>query len=94
MKEIILSRELLEIHDKYDRDLGLLDERWASPKDRQRVTAEQCKLLEEYQGKLRQIRLEGFAAEMQTKALERIREIEEVKDPVVAEILRKRAAED
>jgi len=32
---MIITKEILEIYDKYDGDFGLLDERWASANDRQ-----------------------------------------------------------
>lgn len=90
IKPVVITRELLEIHDKYNQDFGLLDERWADEEDRQRVTGEQCGMLGEYVDKLHQIKLEGFSEEMQERALERIRDIEEVTDPEVVLILRNR----
>lgn len=90
MNDAIITRELLEIYDMCHQDLGLLDEHWASEKDRNRVTPEQALLLAEYVSKLHQVELDGFSHEMQENARERIRKIEEVTDPGVIGILRER----
>jgi hypothetical protein len=44
----LVTKELLDLHDKYDGDLGLLDERWADKKDRELFTHEQMGTLGEY----------------------------------------------
>jgi len=88
---MIITKEILEIYDKYDGDFGLLDERWASANDRQKVTREQSRLLSEYVDKLHLITL-GNAALLQMKgnALKRIAELEKVMDREVVEVLRRR----
>jgi len=88
---MIITKEILEIYDKYDGHFGLLDERWASANDRQKVTREQSRLLSEYVDKLHLITL-GNAALLQMKgnALKRIAELEKVMDREVVEVLRRR----
>lgn len=41
MQDVMVTREVLEVYDKYDGDFGLLDERWASVEDRRKVSNEQ-----------------------------------------------------
>lgn len=90
MNNVIVGREVLDIYDKYDQDFGLLDERWASEKDRQKVTDEQCRLLSEYVEKLQVIKLDAYSDQMKEAAVTRIGEIERVMDREVVAILRER----
>jgi hypothetical protein len=90
MKNVIIGREILDIYDKYDHDFGLLDERWASERDRQKVTLEQSMLFSEYVEKLQLIKHNAISLDMKENVLKRIAEIEKVMDDVVVEILRKR----
>lgn len=90
MKKIIVSRDILEIYDKYDGDFGLLDERWASEENRQKVTWQQTLLLSEYVEKLSLTKVDTFSAQMKDSFLVRIAELEEVIDCEVIEIIRKR----
>jgi len=48
MENLIITKDVLDIYDKYEGDFGLLDERWASKKDREKVTMEQSSLFCEY----------------------------------------------
>lgn len=90
MSNVIVGKEVLDIYDKYDQDFGLLDERWASEKDRQKVTSEQCRILSEYIENLQVVKIEAYSAQMKEHALMRIGEIEKIMDHEVSEILRGR----
>jgi hypothetical protein len=96
MEEVIVTKQVLEIHDRYQGDFGLLDERWASEEDRQKVTAEQCHLLGEYVDKLHFIKLDPglYCVEMREDARKRIAALEKVIDAEVVAILRKRVLEE
>lgn len=94
MKDVIVTSEVLDIYDKYDGDFGLLDERWAPGKDRQKVTLEQTMLFSEFVDKLYLIKLDNISIQMREHALKRIAEIEQVMDPEVAETLRRRVLEN
>jgi hypothetical protein len=90
MEDLIITKEILGVYDKYDGDFGLLDERWASKDDRKKVTLEQSVLLGEYVDKLHLIKLDTISAQMGEAALKRIAEVEKVMDREVIKILRKR----
>ena len=90
MKNIIINKEILDLYDEYDQDFGLLSERWASPKDRQKITAEQAMLFGEYVDKLHLIKLDTYSSQMIENARKRIAELEKSIDPEVVEILRNR----
>ena len=90
MKDVIIGQDVLEVYDKYDHDFGLLDERWASEKDRQRVTLQQTMLFSEYIEKLHVLKRDAVPPSLKEGALKRIEEIEGVMAPAVIETLRKR----
>jgi hypothetical protein len=93
MKNVLIGQDVLEIYDKYDHDFGLLDERWASEEDRQRVTLQQTMLFSEYIETLQLLTCDAVSAALKESALKRIDEIEGVMDAVVIETLRKRVFE-
>jgi predicted alpha/beta hydrolase family esterase len=88
--DVIITKEVLDLYDKYDQDFGLLDERWADARDRHKVTAEQCPLLAEYVDKLHLIKLTTYSSEFTETALKRIAELEKMIDSEVIEILKRR----
>jgi hypothetical protein len=90
MKNVVIGREVLEVYDKYGHDFGLLDKRWASEKDRRRVTLQQTMLFSEYIEKLNLVKTDAVSAALKENALKRIDEIEGVMDPAVIEVLRTR----
>jgi len=92
MKNVIITREVLDLYDKYEGDFGLLDERWADKRDREKVTSEQCFILGQYVDKLEFTRLEPglYSVQMREAAAKRIGELEELIDYEVVEILRQR----
>jgi hypothetical protein len=92
MKSVIVTKEVLDLYDKYEGDFGLLDERWADKRDREKVTREQCLVLGQYVDKLMFSQLEPglYSVQMTEAAVKRIAELEELIDDEVIEILRKR----
>lgn len=93
MEKVILTREVLELFDKYHGDFGLMEERWACKEDRQRLTLEQTMLFSEYIYNLEWLKTDPPYVQMKADALRRNSEIEKVMDPEVIEILRKRMLE-
>jgi len=89
MKNIV-TKEILDIYDKYEGDFGLLDEPWASKKDRKKVSLEQSKLLCEYIDQLHGINVEKVSNEIKSQTIRRIKELENVIDSEVVRILKTR----
>jgi hypothetical protein len=88
--EYLVTKELLNLHDKYDGDLGLLDERWAAREDRELLSSEQIRTLGEY---LEQVRLRQsgkLSPELSRKVEQRIRELELLIAPEVITTLQER----
>jgi hypothetical protein len=90
MKDVTITKEVLDLYDKYDQDFGLLNERWADPKDRDKVTAGQMQILGEYVDKLHLLKLDTYSSQYMESAKERIVELEELIDCEVIAILKKR----
>jgi hypothetical protein len=90
MKSKIITRDILEIFDKYDGDFGMLYERGVPKKDLQKVPMNISILFGQYMDDLYSLRLPMLTIELKEKTLRRIAEIEEVMDPEVARILRVR----
>lgn len=88
--QYLVNKALLDLHDKYDGDLGLLDERWASKADREAFSSEQIRTLYEYIDKLGFAKVDCLSQEFRTRIENRIRELEELIDPEVVAILRER----
>ncbi|MEM1442001.1 MAG: hypothetical protein AAGF67_06635, partial [Verrucomicrobiota bacterium] len=74
--EYLVTKSLLDLHDEYDGDLGLLDERWASDEDRNAFTPEQMRTLGEYIDKLSLARVELLSQELRARTEQRIAELE------------------
>jgi hypothetical protein len=90
--QYLVTKQLLALHDKYDGDLGLLDERWADKRDRELFSAEQMRTLGEY---LQQLALSGvdcLAPEFRKEVELKINELELLIDPDVVSTLRDREA--
>ena len=90
--QYLVTKQLLALHDKYDGDLGLLDERWADKRDRELFSAEQMQTLGDY---LQQLALSGvdcLAPEFRKRVDQRIDELELLIDPDVVSTLREREA--
>ena len=86
----IVTKNILDIYDKYDGDFGLLDEPWASKKDGDMVSSEQAMLLSEYSDTLNFLKVDGVSEKMRLKALEKITELERFIDNEVIDVLKKR----
>ncbi len=90
---ILVTKELLDFYDEYEGDLGLLDERWAPQKDRDRydkLGREAASLLGEYVDKLHFVKVERLSDKLRADTVKRITELESVIDSEVVVILRKR----
>lgn len=90
MKSVIVTRDVLDIYEKYQCDFGLLDERWASKEDREKLTSEQKLIFGEFVDKLNWLKVENISKELRLSFEERIAELEKVIDPDVVKIIRER----
>ena len=91
--QYLVTKQLLALHDKYEGDLGLLDERWADKRERELFSAEQIRTLGGY---LQQLALSGvdcLAPEFLKEVERRIDELELLIDPDVVSTLRDREAQ-
>lgn len=89
MKKIV-TKKILALYDKYDGDLGLLDEPWASKKDIQEVNLKQSQILSDYIDQLNFLNVKNISEELKNQTYRRIRELEEYIDPEVIIILKER----
>ena len=85
-----VTKALLDLHDKYDGDLGLLDERWASKQDREAFSSEPIRMLGEYIDQLQLAQVGRLAPDYRIRVEERIIELEQSIVPEVIEILKGR----
>jgi len=88
--EYLVTKELLDLHDHYDGDLGLLDERWAAKEDRGFFSSEQIRTLGEYLGQVRLRQSNKLSPELSRKVEQRIRELELLITPEVITTLQAR----
>jgi hypothetical protein len=88
----LVTKDLLKLHDEYDGDLGLLDERWAFERDRTAFSAEQIQTLGEYINTLNLANVEGLSEDLQARTTHRLQELEKQIKPEVILILRDRIA--
>jgi hypothetical protein len=86
----LVTKDLLALHDKYDGDLGLLDERWASERDRTAFSAGQIQTLGEYIDKLNLAYVEGLSEDLRARTTHRLQELEKQINPEVIRIIRDR----
>lgn len=89
----LVTKDLLDFYDEFEGDLGLLDERWARQKDRDRheqFGREAASLLGEYVDKLHFVKVEALSEKLRSDTAKRIAELESVIDPEVVGILRRR----
>ena len=86
----LVTKELLDLHDKYDGDLGLLDERWAANEDRGRFSSEQIRILSEYIEQVRLGQSETLSPELKRTVEHRIGKLQPLIAPDVVFTLHKR----
>jgi len=86
----LVNKVLLDLLDKYHGDLGLLDERWATEKDRKAFSSEQIRTLGEYVDKLHFVKTPRLSQEFKMRIESRIQELEKHIDPTVISVLRQR----
>ena len=88
--QYLVTKDLLALHDKYDGDLGLLDEPWATKGDRDLFTEDQIRTLGEYLEKVRLRKLSTLSPDLRKKVEDRIGELETLIAPDVVSALRTR----
>jgi hypothetical protein len=88
--EYLVTKELLDLHDKYDGDLGLLDERWAAKEDGELFSSEQIRTLGAYLEQVRLRQLDILSPELRRKVEQRIGELESLIAPDVITTLQER----
>lgn len=86
----LVTKQLLALHDKYDGDLGLLDERWADKRDRELFSNEQIRTLGEYLQQLELGDVECLSPEFRERVDLKIEELERLMDPEVVAAFRER----
>lgn len=87
--QYLVYMDLLALYDKYDGDLGLLDERWA-PRDSELFSAEQMSTLGEYVDQVYFLESKTLAPELRNRVAKRVAELATRIDPEVVAILKKR----
>ena len=90
--QYLVTKQLLDLHDKYDGDLGFLEERWADKRDRELFSAKQMQTLGEFQELLALSQVNCLAPEFRSQVEQRIAELERLIDPDVIAKLRERQA--
>ena len=91
--EYLVPLELLELYDKFDGDLGLLDERWASADDRGRFSPEQMRTLGEYVDQTSMLESGHLSPDFRSRVESRVVDLESRIDPEVIAILGARRSE-
>lgn len=92
---ILITKELLDFYDEYEGDFGLLNERWAPQKDRDRYEQfgrEKASLLGEYVDKLHFVKVDRLSDPLRSDTAKRIAELESIIAPEVITILRNRVS--
>ena len=90
--QYLVTKALLDLHDKYDGDLGHLDDsRSADKQDREAFSAEQIRTLGEYLDNICFARVGSLSEELRMRVENRIKELEEHIAPEVIAILQERS---
>ena len=89
---IIVTKEVLDLYDKYGGDFGMMDERTADKADLKKASEEQMVLLSEYVNKLEFSLIDPalYSLEIREAAARRLVELEKRIDPEVVKIVRRR----
>ena len=86
----LVTKELLDLRDQYDGDLGLLDEPWAAKEDRQQFSPEQIGTLGEYLQQMGLRKVDRLSPELRLQVDRRIAELELLIEPEALALLRAR----
>lgn len=88
----VVTREVLALHDKFEGDIGLVDEPWVSKKSREEVRKHlpALQMLGEYVDQLYFVKVETLSADLRSRTLERIEELESVIADEVIDVVKKR----
>lgn len=83
----LVTQRTLDLWEKHDRDLGLLDERWASKKDRDSVSEEEAKVLGQYIDHLHYLKGENLSKDIRQRFMDTIDDLESyIEDEVVKKL--------
>lgn len=85
----LVTQALVELFIRHDGDLGLLDERWANPKDREAFSSEQFHTLGQYVDQVGFAKSEAFSPEYRLLAKNRIKDLEKQIAPEAIALLQK-----
>lgn len=85
-----VTKKILDIYDKYDGDLGLLDERWAKETDKNSVSPRQSEILQGYISNLRLINNGNYSGDLLEKYKAKASQYEKFIDAEVIAIIRNR----
>ncbi len=86
----IVTKLVLDMYDKYDQDLSLLNEPWAKKKDVQLVSFEQATILGKYIDKLEFTNSAFISKDLKEKIIKEIEQLELfIEKDVIEEIKRR-----
>ena len=88
--QYLVTKQFLALHDKYDGDLGLLDERWAAKRDRYLFSDDQIRTFGDYLQQLALGDADCLTPEFRRQVEHRIDELERLIEPDVVATLRAR----
>ena len=90
LKNVLITKEILALYDKYEGEFGLMDERWADKRDSDKITSKQAHLFSQYIYNLRVIKNKHYSDQLKDKAMNENAQIELVMDDEVGRTLRER----
>jgi len=85
-----ITKEVLNVYDKYYGDFGLLDEPWARNKDRDFIGSDQSQILGNYIDKLTFLKVKNLSDDLRSKTVMEIQKLEQEIDQEVIDILKSR----
>lgn len=87
-----VTQDILSLHDEFEGDIGLVDERWVSEKKREevRIHLSALQLLGEYVDQLYFVKVKFLSADLKSRILRRITELERDIEDEVIDVMRKR----
>lgn len=87
-----VTREVLALHDKFEGDIGIVDEPWVSEKSREEVHKHlpALQLLGEYVDQLHFVKVKALSSHLRSRTQNRITELENLMDREVIDLVRKR----
>lgn len=91
MKKTV-TQDILRLHDEFEGDIGLVSERWVSEKKREevRIHLSALQLLGEYVDQLYFVKVKFLSADLKSRTVSRITELERDIEDEVIDVMRKR----